>query len=70
MKGEVFQRQYKERVSVFKEWRQLIYADKYLIYPENITSQLNIDEVSLSKGELYTIVTNKRTTGARTSPAW
>jgi len=32
-----------------------------LIYPENITNKLSIDEVSLSKGELYTFVTNKNT---------
>jgi transposase len=30
-----------------------------LIFPENIGSFLSIDEVSLSKGELYTFVTNK-----------
>jgi hypothetical protein len=30
-----------------------------LIYPENIGKHLSIDEVSLSKGELYTFVTNK-----------
>jgi transposase len=30
-----------------------------LIYPENIGEHLSIDEVSLSKGELYTFVTNK-----------
>lgn len=59
--SEVFRRHYKERVSGFKEWGQLVHADSYLIYPENITPQLSIDEVCLSKGELYTIVTNKRT---------
>ena len=30
-----------------------------MIFPENITDSISIDEVSLSKGELYTIVTNK-----------
>ena len=30
-----------------------------MIYPENIGERLSIDEVSLSKGELYTYVTNK-----------
>ena len=37
------------------------HADNYLIFPENITEHISIDEVSLSKGELYTIVTNKNT---------
>jgi transposase len=53
------QRHYKHKVSGYKEWIQLPHADDYLIYPENITANLSIDEVSLSKGELYTFVTNK-----------
>jgi len=61
VKSENLRRHYKDRVSGFKDWAQISHADQYLIYPENITSQLSIDEVSLSKGELYTIVTNKRT---------
>lgn len=48
-------------MSGFKQWNQLAHAEDYLIYPENITSSLSIDEVSLSKGELYTFVTNKNT---------
>ena len=48
-------------MSGFNEWNQLHHADDYLLYPENITNHLSIDEVSLSKGELYTFVTNKNT---------
>lgn len=59
--SEVLRRHYKEKVGGFREWAQIAHADEYLIYPDNITSQLSIDEVCLSKGELYTIVTNKRT---------
>ena len=55
------QRHYKHKVSGFKQWDQLSHAEDYLIYPENITDKLSIDEVSLSKGELYTFVTNKNT---------
>lgn len=55
------QRHYKHLISGFKEWNQLTHAEEYLIYPENITDKLSIDEVSLSKGELYTFVTNKNT---------
>ena len=55
------QRHYKHKVSGFKQWDQLSHAEDYLIYPENITEKLSIDEVSLSKGELYTFVTNKNT---------
>ncbi len=35
------------------------------MYPENITEKLSIDEVCLSKGELYTIVTSKAGKGKK-----
>lgn len=57
--SQKLQRHYKQKVSGFKQWSQLSHADDYLIYPDNITEKLSIDEVSLSKGELYTFVTNK-----------
>ncbi len=53
------QRHYKHQISGYKDWGQLPHANEYLIYPENITDKLSIDEVSLSKGELYTFITNK-----------
>lgn len=59
--SQKLQRHYKKNVSGFKDWQQLSHAEDYLIYPENITAKLSIDEVSLSKGELYTFVTNKNT---------
>jgi transposase len=59
--SQKLQRHYKHEVSGFKQWAQLPHAEQYLIYPENITEKLSIDEVSLSKGELYTFVTNKNT---------
>lgn len=59
--SQKLQRHYKHIVSGFKEWNQLPHAEEYLLYPENITDKLSIDEVSLSKGELYTFITNKNT---------
>ena len=59
--SQKLQRHYKHKVSGYKDWQQLSHAEEYLIYPENITDKLSIDEVSLSKGELYTFVTNKNT---------
>ena len=38
--SEVLRRHYKQKVSGFKEWVRIGHADKYLVYPENITSQL------------------------------
>lgn len=59
--SQKLRRHYKQKISGFKNWNQLSHAQDYLIYPENITQRLSIDEVSLSKGELYTFVTNKNT---------
>jgi transposase len=55
----LLQRHYKHVLSGFKTWEQHAHAEDYLIYPNNIGANLSIDEVSLSKGELYTFVTNK-----------
>lgn len=57
--SQKLRRHYKHKVSGYRQWNQLSHAEEYLIYPDNITDKLSIDEVSLSNGELYTIVTNK-----------
>lgn len=59
VEAQKLQRHYKKQVSGYTSWPQLPHAEEYLLYPENVTDKLSIDEVSLSKGELYTFVTNK-----------
>jgi transposase len=54
-----FEKQYKEILSGYREWRDLDHADKWLLFPENIGPNVAIDESSLSNGELYTFVTNR-----------
>ena len=56
---------YKTKISGFTSWTQKNHAEEYLIFPENIGSFLSIDEVALSKGELYTFVTNKAGCGKK-----
>ena len=63
MPGKKLQRQYKDYLSEFKDWNQLNHAKNWLIFPENMGKRLSIDEVALSQGELYTIVTNKKAKG-------
>ncbi|MDT0688146.1 DDE transposase, partial [Zunongwangia sp. F225] len=53
--------------SDFKEWDQKPHSKEWLIFPENISSKLSIDETALSKGELYTIITNKKAKGRKGS---
>lgn len=59
VKADKLRRLYKKHTSGYKDWDQKKHAHKFMIFPENIGENLSIDEVSLSKGELYTFVTNK-----------
>jgi transposase len=52
-------------MSDFSDWTQKSHAKDYLLFPENIGEHLSIDETSVSRGELYTIVTNKSATGQK-----
>lgn len=61
------QRQYRNKLSGFKQWEHCQNASEGLVFPENIGPNLSIDETSLSHGELYTIVTNKSAKGKKGS---
>ena len=63
--GDTFERQYKEVLSGYRQWRELSHADEWLIFPENVGKRLCIDETSMSNGELYTIVTNPERNAGR-----
>lgn len=60
-----YSKYYKSKQSEFKTWDQYKHCEEYLIFPENIGPNLSIDEVSVSKGELYTFVTNKAAKGKK-----
>ena len=61
------QRQYRNKLSGFKQWEHCQNASEGLVFPENIGPNLSIDETSLSHGELYTVVTNKSAKGKKGS---
>ncbi|WP_454771244.1 ISAon1 family transposase [Flavobacterium ardleyense] len=63
--GKKLQRQYKKHLSNFSTWNQGNHASEWLLFPENIGKHLSIDEVNLSMGELYTVVTNKAAKGKK-----
>ena len=65
--GKKFRRQYKKSLSEFKNWTQKSHAEDYILYPENCSQQLSLDEVALSDGELYTILTSKAARGRKGS---
>lgn len=64
---KALQQQYKDHISDYKDWNQREHAAEWLLYPENVSPYLSIDETSLSNGELYTIVTNKAAKGRKGS---
>lgn len=65
--GKQLQRQYKKKLSGFKDWPSKIHSESYLLYPENMDSSLALDETALSNGELYTVLTNKANKGKKGS---
>ena len=65
IEGDKFERQYKEHLSGFNEWDQLGHAEEWMVFERNVGERLSIDETSLSKGELYTIITNKDAHGGK-----
>jgi len=60
-----FEKQYKDHLSGFRTWGQLEHAEDWLLFEDNIGKNLSIDEVAISNGELYTIVTNKAAHGKK-----
>lgn len=65
--GDTFERQYKEILSGYRNWNELSHADEWLLFPENLSTRLCIDQTSISDGELYTILTNPYARGGKGS---
>ena len=63
--GDTFEKQYKEKLSDYRNWSELSHADKWLIFPDNIGESICIDETAPSNGELYTLVTNREARGKK-----
>ena len=57
--GKTLEKQYKEELSGYRQWEDLPHADQWLVYPDNIGPNMSIDEVAISRGELYTVLTNR-----------
>ena len=62
---KTLEKQYKDHLSGFRWWIHLNHCEDWLLFSENLGEKLSIDEVSLSNGELYTVVTNKSAKGRR-----
>ena len=60
--GDLLERQYRNHLSNYLHWDQLAHAENWLLFEKNIGAYVCIDEVALSRGELYTVLVNKRLT--------
>ena len=65
--GALLERQYRNHLSGYLHWDQLTHAQDWLLFEKNIGAYVCIDEVALSRGELYTILTNKAAHGGKGS---
>lgn len=65
IKGDQFERAYKDHLSGYRDWTEAEHAADWLIFPENIDTHISIDETAVSMGELYTIVSNKAAHGQK-----
>ena len=61
------ERQYRNHLSGYLHWDQLVHAESWLLFEKNIGACICIDEVALSRGELYTVLTNKEAHGGKGS---
>lgn len=69
LKGQTLRKQYKEKISDYRNWEQLEHAVEYMLFPENFGKDMSLDETCLSNGEVYTILTNKAAHGGKGSLA-
>ncbi|WP_458296207.1 ISL3 family transposase [Sphingobacterium zhuxiongii] len=65
MSASKLRRYYRNKLSGFQDWEHRENARNGLIFPQNVSAHLSIDETCLSHGELYTVVTNKETRGKK-----
>ena len=65
--GDLLERQYRNHLSDYLHWDQLAHAENWLLFEKNIGAYVCIDEVALSRGELYTVLINKAAHGGKGS---
>lgn len=63
--GKQLEHQYIFYLSNFLQWDQREHASEWILFEENLSPYLSIDETSLSQGELYTVITNKEAKGKK-----
>ena len=57
--ADLVRRNYKKFWSNYENWEKKSHCQQHMVYPGNISESIAIDELTLSKGELYTYITSK-----------
>lgn len=65
LNARTLREQYKHHLSDFLDWDQKEHCEEWMLFEKNCGTRLSIDEVVLSNGELYTVVTNKAAKGRK-----
>lgn len=65
--GDLLERQYRDHLSNYHTWDQRKHAARWVLFQKNIGAYVGIDEVALSRGELYTVLINKEAHGKKGS---
>lgn len=65
LNGQTLRKQYKEKISGYRNWEQLEHAEEYMLFPDNFGEDMSLDETCLSNGEVYTVLTNKAAHGGK-----
>ena len=63
--GQTLRKQYKEKISGYRNWDQLGHAGEYILFADNFGEDMSLDETCLSNGEVYTVLTNKASRGKK-----
>ena len=58
--SELLECQCRNHLSGYMNWNQLSHAEEWILFKKNIGPHVGLDKVSLSQGELYTILINKK----------
>ena len=63
--ADTYRKHYKYKQSSFLDWEQLNHCESYMLFPDNLSEYLSIDELALSQGELFTFVSSKSGKGKK-----
>lgn len=59
MNASTLGKAYRDKLSDFRTWNQRSHATEWILHEENVGEYMSIDETAPSRGDLFTILSNK-----------